>query len=140
MWQAPPHSLLRASTLLVWSGPLLCALQWWPGGLGKVSTHAILYARLLLPRKGASGGVEDQGIHGMPHRHLHDALACCALPLSTLSVSLPLYSYWPLYSLQRASPALGSPSCALPLPILPLPAQPSWSPCAAWRTTGPCPE
>jgi len=31
--------------------------QWWPGGLGKVSTHAVVYARLI-----ADG--RDHGVHG----------------------------------------------------------------------------
>jgi hypothetical protein len=32
-------------------------LQWWPGGLGKVSTHAVVYARLI------TNG-EEHGVHG----------------------------------------------------------------------------
>jgi len=32
-------------------------LQWWPGGLGKVSTHAIVYARLI------TNG-QEHGVHG----------------------------------------------------------------------------
>jgi len=31
--------------------------QWWPGGLGKVSTHAIVYARLVIDG-------QDYGVHG----------------------------------------------------------------------------
>lgn len=31
--------------------------QWWPGGLGKVSTHAIVYARLVTDGK-------YHGVHG----------------------------------------------------------------------------
>ena len=31
--------------------------QWWPGGLGKISTHAVVYARLII-------GGEDHGVHG----------------------------------------------------------------------------
>ena len=31
--------------------------QWWPGGLGKVSTHALIYARLLTDGN-------DYGVHG----------------------------------------------------------------------------
>ncbi|KAL3630055.1 acyl-coenzyme A oxidase [Castilleja foliolosa] len=37
--------------------PTLTSSKWWPGGLGKVSTHAIVYARLLLNGK-------DHGVHG----------------------------------------------------------------------------
>lgn len=36
--------------------PTLTATKWWPGGLGKVSTHAIVYARLLTDGK-------DYGVH-----------------------------------------------------------------------------
>lgn len=32
-------------------------VQWWPGGLGKASTHAVVYARLITEGK-------DYGIHG----------------------------------------------------------------------------
>ena len=32
--------------------------QWWPGGLGKVSTHAIVYAHLILDG-------QDHGVHGI---------------------------------------------------------------------------
>lgn len=32
-------------------------LQWWPGGLGKASTHAVVYARLITDG-------QDQGVHG----------------------------------------------------------------------------
>lgn len=35
----------------------LMFLQWWPGGLGKVSTHAVVYARLLTDG-------QDYGVHG----------------------------------------------------------------------------
>jgi hypothetical protein len=31
--------------------------QWWPGGLGKISTHAIVYARLITDG-------QDHGVHG----------------------------------------------------------------------------
>ncbi|CAK9173271.1 unnamed protein product [Ilex paraguariensis] len=37
--------------------PTLTSSKWWPGGLGKVSTHAVVYARLILDG-------EDHGIHG----------------------------------------------------------------------------
>lgn len=35
----------------------LMTLQWWPGGLGKISTHAIVYARLITDGK-------EHGVHG----------------------------------------------------------------------------
>ncbi|XP_027335034.1 peroxisomal acyl-coenzyme A oxidase 1-like isoform X1 [Abrus precatorius] len=37
--------------------PTLTSSKWWPGGLGKVSTHAVVYARLI------SDG-QDHGVHG----------------------------------------------------------------------------
>ncbi|GLU05553.1 hypothetical protein SLE2022_226500 [Rubroshorea leprosula] len=37
--------------------PTLTSSKWWPGGLGKVSTHAVVYARLITDG-------EDHGIHG----------------------------------------------------------------------------
>ncbi|XP_073307015.1 putative peroxisomal acyl-coenzyme A oxidase 1.2 [Primulina huaijiensis] len=36
--------------------PTLTSSKWWPGGLGKVSTHAVVYARLI-----TDGG--DHGVH-----------------------------------------------------------------------------
>lgn len=32
--------------------------QWWPGGLGKASTHAVVFARLITNGR-------DYGVHGM---------------------------------------------------------------------------
>ncbi|KAG8662289.1 peroxisomal acyl-coenzyme A oxidase 1 [Manihot esculenta] len=37
--------------------PTLTSSKWWPGGLGKVSTHAVVYARLI------TGG-QEHGVHG----------------------------------------------------------------------------
>ncbi|CAM8988893.1 unnamed protein product [Rhodiola kirilowii] len=37
--------------------PTLTSTKWWPGGLGKVSTHAVVYARLIIEGK-------DYGVHG----------------------------------------------------------------------------
>ncbi|KAK1304782.1 Peroxisomal acyl-coenzyme A oxidase 1 [Acorus calamus] len=37
--------------------PTLSSSKWWPGGLGKISTHAVVYARLI------TNG-EDHGVHG----------------------------------------------------------------------------
>ncbi|KAF5759747.1 putative acyl-CoA oxidase, acyl-CoA dehydrogenase/oxidase and middle domain superfamily [Helianthus annuus] len=37
--------------------PTLTSSKWWPGGLGKVSTHAVVYARLIV-------GGEFHGVHG----------------------------------------------------------------------------
>ncbi|GAB2292181.1 acyl-coenzyme A oxidase [Dionaea muscipula] len=40
-----------------WKCPTLTSSKWWPGGLGKVSTHAIVFARLI------TNG-QDHGING----------------------------------------------------------------------------
>ncbi|KAK9698815.1 hypothetical protein RND81_08G133000 [Saponaria officinalis] len=37
--------------------PTLTSSKWWPGGLGKVSTHAIVYARLIVDG-------QEHGVHG----------------------------------------------------------------------------
>ncbi|KAG1360763.1 peroxisomal acyl-coenzyme A oxidase 1 [Cocos nucifera] len=37
--------------------PTLTSSKWWPGGLGKVSTHAVVYAHLITEGK-------DHGVHG----------------------------------------------------------------------------
>ncbi|XP_028787730.1 peroxisomal acyl-coenzyme A oxidase 1 [Neltuma alba] len=39
------------------NSPTLTSSKWWPGGLGKVSTHAVVYARLITDG-------QDQGVHG----------------------------------------------------------------------------
>ncbi|KAM0061445.1 putative acyl-CoA oxidase, acyl-CoA dehydrogenase/oxidase and middle domain superfamily [Helianthus debilis subsp. tardiflorus] len=41
----------------VMHSPTLTSSKWWPGGLGKVSTHAVVYARLIV-------GGEFHGVHG----------------------------------------------------------------------------
>ncbi|MBA0859225.1 hypothetical protein Goshw_004587, partial [Gossypium schwendimanii] len=38
--------------------PTLTSSKWWPGGLGKVSTHALVYARLITDG-------QDHGVHGI---------------------------------------------------------------------------
>jgi hypothetical protein len=42
--------------------PTLSSTKWWPGGLGKTSTHAIVMARLMLP-DAAGGRTVDHGPH-----------------------------------------------------------------------------
>ncbi|XP_054810001.1 peroxisomal acyl-coenzyme A oxidase 1-like [Prosopis cineraria] len=37
--------------------PTLTSCKWWPGGLGKISTHAVVYARLITDG-------QDRGVHG----------------------------------------------------------------------------
>ncbi|KAJ7299812.1 hypothetical protein O6H91_Y145000 [Diphasiastrum complanatum] len=56
-----------ASDEFVMNSPTLTSSKWWPGGLGKSSTHAIVYARLIL-------GEQDYGIHAfiVPVRSLED--------------------------------------------------------------------
>ncbi|KAL9259766.1 Peroxisomal acyl-coenzyme A oxidase 1-like protein [Drosera capensis] len=39
------------------NSPTLTSSKWWPGGLGKVSTHAVIYARLITDGK-------DHGVNG----------------------------------------------------------------------------
>ncbi|KAJ8436310.1 hypothetical protein Cgig2_005234 [Carnegiea gigantea] len=39
------------------NSPTLTSCKWWPGGLGKVSTHAVVYARLITDG-------EEHGVHG----------------------------------------------------------------------------
>ncbi|KAG0457272.1 hypothetical protein HPP92_022123 [Vanilla planifolia] len=49
--------------------PTLTSSKWWPGGLGKISTHAVVYARLITDG-------QDYGVHGfiVQLRSLHDHL------------------------------------------------------------------
>ena len=42
--------------------PTLTATKWWPGGMGKTATHAMVMARLMLP-DAATGRVADHGPH-----------------------------------------------------------------------------
>jgi acyl-CoA oxidase len=42
---------------MIHDSPAPSYVQWWPGGLGKASTHAVVYARLITEGK-------DYGIHG----------------------------------------------------------------------------
>ena len=41
--------------------PTPSSTKWWPGGLGKTATHAVVMARLMLPD--GRGGVKDHGPH-----------------------------------------------------------------------------
>ncbi|KAK3039514.1 hypothetical protein RJ639_028096, partial [Escallonia herrerae] len=47
----------RQTDEFVMHSPTLTSSKWWPGGLGKASTHAVVYARLITDD-------QDQGIHG----------------------------------------------------------------------------
>lgn len=46
----------QAKDEFILESPTITSTKWWPGGLGKVATHALIQARLLL-------GKEDYGIH-----------------------------------------------------------------------------
>lgn len=46
----------RSTQEFVMSSPTLTATKWWPGALGKTSTHAVVYARLVVDKK-------DCGVH-----------------------------------------------------------------------------
>lgn len=41
--------------------PTLQSMKWWPGTLGKLATHAIVYAQLLLTN--SEGVLEEKGVH-----------------------------------------------------------------------------
>jgi len=45
-----------ATDEFVLNSPTLTSTKWWPGGLGKASTHALVYARLITENK-------DHGVH-----------------------------------------------------------------------------
>ncbi|KAH9330201.1 hypothetical protein KI387_002309, partial [Taxus chinensis] len=59
----------------IMNSPTLTSTKWWPGGLGKVATHAIVHARLILD--------EDYGVHAfiVQIRSLEDHK-----PLTTITV------------------------------------------------------
>lgn len=50
-----------AAKEFVLHSPTLSSTKWWPGGLGKTATHAVVMARLMLPD--GRGGVKDHGPH-----------------------------------------------------------------------------
>ncbi|KAF6169376.1 hypothetical protein GIB67_016546 [Kingdonia uniflora] len=47
----------RKSDEFIINSPTLTSRKWWPGGLGKASTHGVVYARLLVDEK-------DHGVNG----------------------------------------------------------------------------
>ncbi|XP_057976482.1 peroxisomal acyl-coenzyme A oxidase 1-like isoform X2 [Malania oleifera] len=47
----------RGTDEFIIHSPTLTSSKWWPGGLGKVSTHAVVYARLITNGR-------DHGVHG----------------------------------------------------------------------------
>ncbi|GAB9477155.1 Acyl-coenzyme a oxidase, partial [Globisporangium polare] len=66
-----------ATQQFVIDSPTLTSRKWWPGGLGKTATHAIIHARLFLD--GGNGSRKDVGIQAfiVPLRSLatHEPLA-----------------------------------------------------------------
>ncbi|GLI67460.1 hypothetical protein VaNZ11_011657 [Volvox africanus] len=53
----------RETGEFVLHSPTLTATKWWPGGLGKTATHAVVMARLMMPYE-QGAGVRDLGPHG----------------------------------------------------------------------------
>ncbi|KAG5541598.1 hypothetical protein RHGRI_021433 [Rhododendron griersonianum] len=56
-WKGSPVPFLFLSQSGFYNSCFHCSVQWWPGGLGKVATHAIAYARLIV-------GGREHGVHG----------------------------------------------------------------------------
>ncbi|GLC45233.1 hypothetical protein PLESTB_000722200 [Pleodorina starrii] len=52
----------RQTQEFVIHSPTLTATKWWPGGLGKTATHAVVMARLMVPDE--RGAMRDYGPHG----------------------------------------------------------------------------
>lgn len=42
--------------------PTVRATKWWPGGVGRISTHAIVAARLLIPDLEDPTDINDYGV------------------------------------------------------------------------------
>lgn len=61
--------------------PTLTATKWWPGGLGKVATHALIYARLLTDGR-------DYGVHAfiVQIRSLEDHLPLPGITVGDIGV------------------------------------------------------
>ena len=38
-------------------------MKWWPGALGKVATHAVVYAQLLIPNSKTPTKIDNKGLH-----------------------------------------------------------------------------
>lgn len=56
-WKGSPVPFLFLSQSGFYNSCFHCSVQWWPGGLGKVATHAIAYARLIV-------GGREHGVNG----------------------------------------------------------------------------
>lgn len=51
----------KATEEFIVDTPTLQSMKWWPGTLGKLATHAIVYAQLMLPNE--KGQLEEKGVH-----------------------------------------------------------------------------
>lgn len=45
------------------NSPTLTSTKWWIGMAGQTATHAVVFARLLLPQKDKGGELKDYGVH-----------------------------------------------------------------------------
>ncbi|CAK8539506.1 unnamed protein product [Lathyrus sativus] len=68
--------------------PTLTSSKWWPGGLGKISTHAIVYARLITDG-------QDQGVHGfiVQLRSLDDHLPLAGITVGDIGMKFGNAAY-----------------------------------------------
>lgn len=63
----------------------LLGLKWWPGGLGKTSTHAALYAQLVI--HGREFGFHVFVVQLRDHKSVHESFFC--VPVGTALVEMP---------------------------------------------------
>ncbi|XP_077236610.1 peroxisomal acyl-coenzyme A oxidase 1-like [Tasmannia lanceolata] len=68
--------------------PTLTSSKWWPGGLGKASTHAVAYARLMMDG-------QDHGVHGfiVQIRSLDDHLPLPGITVGDIGVKFGNAAY-----------------------------------------------
>ncbi|KAB2001900.1 hypothetical protein ES319_D11G027900v1 [Gossypium barbadense] len=68
--------------------PTLTSSKWWPGGLGKVSTHALVYARLITDG-------QDHGVHGfiVQLRSLDDHLSLPGITVGDIGMKFGSGAY-----------------------------------------------
>ncbi|CAL0311649.1 unnamed protein product [Lupinus luteus] len=72
----------------VLNSPTLTSSKWWPGGLGKISTHAVVYARLIIDDK-------DYGVHGFiaQLRSLNDHLPLPGITIGDIGMKFGSAAY-----------------------------------------------
>ncbi|KAI4327150.1 hypothetical protein L6164_019646 [Bauhinia variegata] len=77
--QQLPLILKRTSLLFI--APTLTSCKWWPGGLGKISTHAVVYARVITDGR-------DHGVNGfiVQLRSLDDHLPLPGITISDIGM------------------------------------------------------